>query len=57
MKIFSQLDIVDHTGHGIPIIIDKYGKEAFDISSNYIMVTIPFNKEVLKHKIYQLILK
>lgn len=48
MKIFSQLDIVDHTGHGIPIIIDKYGKEAFDISSNYIMVTIPFNKEVLK---------
>ncbi len=25
-KIFSDLDIVDHTGHGIPIIIENYGK-------------------------------
>ncbi len=47
MKIFSQLDIVDHTGHGIPIIVNKYGVEAFEISDNYILVTIPFNKEVL----------
>ncbi|HQC55104.1 MAG TPA: putative DNA binding domain-containing protein [Clostridia bacterium] len=48
MKIFSQLDIVEHTGHGVPIIIDRYGKEAFDINDNYIIVTIPFNKEVLE---------
>lgn len=40
IKIFNQLDIVDHTGHGIPIIIGKYGKEVFDTSDNYIMVTI-----------------
>lgn len=48
MKIFSDLDIVDHTGHGIPIIIDKYGREVFDISDNHIIVTIPFNLEVVK---------
>ena len=48
MKIFSQLNIVEHTGHGIPIIISKYGKEAFDIQSNYILVTIPFNEEVMQ---------
>lgn len=47
MKIFSQLDIVDHTGHGIPIIVETYGKEVFKITDHYIMVTIPFNKEVL----------
>ncbi|MDD4070512.1 MAG: putative DNA binding domain-containing protein [Candidatus Izemoplasmatales bacterium] len=47
MKIFSLLNIVDHTGHGIPIIINKYGKEAFDIRDNYIMVTIPFEKDVV----------
>ncbi len=47
MKIFNQLDIVDHTGHGIPIIVDKYGKDSFEISDNYIMVTIPFDKEVM----------
>lgn len=47
MKIFSDLDIVDHTGHGVPIIVEKYGRKAFDISNNHIIVTIPFNKEVM----------
>ncbi len=44
MKIFNQLDIVGHTGHGIPIIVDKYGKDSFEISDNHIMVTIHFDK-------------
>ena len=48
MKIFSDLDIVDHTGHGIPIIIEKYGRDAFEISDNHIIVTIPFDSEVMK---------
>lgn len=48
MKIFSDLDIVDHTGHGVPIIIDKYGREAFEISDNHIIMTIPFNKKVME---------
>lgn len=47
MKIFSDLDIVDHTGHGVPIIIEKYGRNAFEISDNHIIVTIPFNLEVM----------
>ena len=47
MKIFSDLDIVDHTGHGVPIIVEKYGRKAFDINDNHIIVTIPFNKEVM----------
>lgn len=46
MKIFSDLDIVEHTGHGIPTIIEKYGKDVFEISENYIMVTIPFDSVV-----------
>ena len=40
------MDIVEHTGHGVPTIIEKYGKEVFDISENYIMVTIPFEETV-----------
>ena len=47
MKIFSDLDIVDHTGHGIPTIVERYGKGVFDIQDNYILVTIPFDEEVL----------
>lgn len=46
MRIFLKLGIVEHTGHGIPKIIEKYGKEAFDIHDSYINVVIPFNKKV-----------
>ncbi len=48
MRIFLKLGIVEHTGHGIPMIIGKYGKEAFDIHDTYINVVIPFNKDVLQ---------
>ncbi len=47
MKIFSDLDIVDHTGHGIPTIVEHYEKEVFNIQSTYILVSIPFDKKVL----------
>ena len=46
MKIFSDLDIVDHTGHGIPTIVERYGKDVFSINDNYILITIPFDEEV-----------
>lgn len=46
--MFSDLDIVDHTGHGVPIIIEKYGRDAFEISDNHIIITIPFDLEVMK---------
>lgn len=44
-KIFGQLGYVEQTGHGIPLIISNYGKQAFDIMDNYVNVTIPFNFE------------
>lgn len=47
MEIFTRLGIVEHTGHGIPLIVSKYGKDVFDISNSYIRVIIPFNEEVL----------
>lgn len=50
MKIFLQMGIVEHTGHGIPIILKRYGKDAFEIKDNYIKVIIPFAKKVMnKH--------
>ncbi|MBR2216182.1 MAG: putative DNA binding domain-containing protein [Selenomonadaceae bacterium] len=45
-KIFGQLNYVEQTGHGIPLIVGTYGKQAFDIMTNYINVTLPFNKAV-----------
>ncbi|MGN1163556.1 MAG: ATP-binding protein, partial [Candidatus Ornithospirochaeta sp.] len=42
-KIMGQLDIIEQTGHGNIVIVDKYGKNAFRIEDNYIVVTIPFS--------------
>ena len=44
-KIFGQLGYVEQTGHGIPLIISNYGRQAFDIMENFVNVTIPFNYE------------
>ncbi|HHU53405.1 MAG TPA: HTH domain-containing protein [Clostridiaceae bacterium] len=47
MRIFLMMGLTEHTGHGIPTIVNKYGKDVFDIDDNYIRCTIPFDKEVL----------
>lgn len=48
LKVFSDLDYIDQTGHGIPLIVKNYGKDAFYISEHTIIVTIPLNKELLE---------
>lgn len=47
MRVFLNLGIVEHTGHGVPLIVEKYGREAFNIQSSYINVSIPFNEKVM----------
>lgn len=42
------MGLTEHTGHGIPTIIKKYGKEVFEITDNYIKCRIPYNKNVLE---------
>ena len=54
-KIFGQLGYVEHTGHGIPLIVSNYGMQAFEITPNFITVVIPFRRsaeppEVLSEK-------
>ena len=43
-EIFVQLHISEKSGRGVPKIVETYGEEAFDIKSNWIKVTIPFNR-------------
>ncbi len=52
MRVFLNMGLTEHTGHGVPTIIKKYGKEAFDITDNYIMCRIPFDSVVvgMRHK-------
>ena len=42
-QIMVQLDYIEQTGHGVPLIVSRYGKEVFDITENFITVTIPLN--------------
>lgn len=48
-QIMVQLDYIEQTGHGVPLIVSKYGKEVFDITENFITVTIPLNKTAKKN--------
>ena len=40
--------ISEKSGRGVPKIIEKYGKEVFEINDNHIIVTIPFDKQVME---------
>lgn len=53
LKIFGDLDYIDQTGHGIPLIVKNYGKNAFYISEHTIIVTIPLNKRLLEEIEYE----
>ena len=48
MRVFLNMGLTEHTGHGVPTIIDKYGREVFEITDNYIKCKIPFDKKVLE---------
>ena len=45
-KIMGQLGYVEQTGHGVPEIIKHYGREAFDITENRMIVTLSFPYEL-----------
>lgn len=42
MRVFRDLEIVEQLGSGVPRIVEKYGRKAFDIRSNFIRVVFPY---------------
>ena len=50
MRIFMQMELTEHTGHGIPVIVAKYGRDVFHIGDTYINVVIPFDMDVAKRQ-------
>lgn len=48
MRIFMNMNLTEHTGHGIPTILARYGKDAFEIEDSYILITIPYDSAVLE---------
>ena len=50
MRVFLSMGLVEHTGHGIPTIVERYGEDVFEITEQYIRCVIPFDEEVLAHR-------
>jgi predicted HTH transcriptional regulator len=44
MRIFRDLNIVEHLGSGIPRILQAYGREAFEVQDSYLRITLPYSK-------------
>lgn len=46
MRVFRDLEIVEHLGSGIPRILQAYGKEAFTISRNFVRLVFPYAEKI-----------
>ncbi|MDO5330648.1 MAG: ATP-binding protein [Bacillota bacterium] len=51
-RIFSQLGYVEQTGFGVPYILNALGKSAFEITPNFVNVTIPFRFDIYSKKMF-----
>ena len=45
-RLFIRLDLMEQTGYGIPLVTERYGKEAFEFMDFFLRVTIPFAFEI-----------
>lgn len=48
MRVFLNMGLTEHTGHGIPTIVKKYGKDVFTITENYVRCVLPFEPLVIE---------
>jgi len=48
MRIFRDLELVEHLGSGIPRILENYSKDVFELKDNYIRVVLPYQTKVKK---------
>ena len=44
MRVFRDLEIVEQLGSGVPRILEKYGREAFEIRPNFVRVIFHYDK-------------
>ena len=48
MRIFKDLGMVEQLGSGLPRILRVYPKECFNITSNFLRITLPVDKELME---------
>ena len=45
MRIFRDLDLVEHLGSGVPRILKSYGKECFKFTENFLRMAFPATEQ------------
>lgn len=53
MRVFKNLDLVEHLGSGVPRILTAYGRECFKFTENFLRMTFPSLEEVTPQVIPQ----
>ncbi len=46
MRVFRDLELVEHLGSGVPRILKSYGKECFKFTENFLRMTFPGSEQV-----------
>ena len=46
MRVFRDLDLVEHLGSGVPRILRSYGKECFLFTENFLRIVFPIYEKV-----------
>ena len=46
MRVFRDLEIVEHLGSGVPRILNAYGKDAFEIRDGYVRIVFRYAKPI-----------
>lgn len=46
MRVFRDLDLVEHLGSGVPRILNSYGKECFKFTENFLRMIFPVTEQV-----------
>ena len=46
MRVFKDLDLVEHLGSGVPRILESYTKECFKFTENFLRMTFPVAEQV-----------
>ena len=50
MRVFRDLDLVEHLGSGVPRILRSYGKECFKFTENFLRMIFPASEQIASHR-------
>jgi ATP-dependent DNA helicase RecG len=53
MRVLRDIDLIEHLGSGVPRILEKYDREVFHISANYVRITFAYEPDFGSEKTTQ----